>query len=195
MSGFDFSTLRRRTASWIVAGLGASVAALLSLAMAVMAASRPEPVPLAQAGEPVDTGRWSVEALDATFRPADPDAASFTERQDALVVRFRFTNLSAASSNSFLNVASLDVPGLDRPTYLLARDRAMVFDLHPDMPEEVLAQWAWPAGKPVPESLRLVFEGQLHKRRDNLYGAPGWFPAGPVAMLDLPVARPEAAAP
>lgn len=189
MSGF--STLRQRTASWIIAGLGASVAVLLSLAMAVTAASRPAPVPVVRTGEEIVTGRWRVEALDAAFKPADPNAVGFTERQDALVVRFRFTNLSVASSNAYGNVVSPDLPGLERPTYLLARDRAMVFDLHPDMPEEVLAVWAWPAGKLVPESLRLVFEGELHKRRDNLYGAPGWFPAGPVAMLDLPVARAE----
>lgn len=192
MSGFGLSNLKRHAASWIVAGFGASAAALLSLGLAVMAASRPEPVKTVGPGESVDTGRWRVQAADATFRPAKPDAVSFMDRQDALLVRLRFTNLSAESSNAFSNVASLG-EGLENPTYLLGRDRSMVFDLHPDMPEDVVAIWKWPEGKAVPERLQLILEGQLHKRRDNLYGAPGWFPAGPAAVVELPVSRPEGA--
>jgi hypothetical protein len=187
MSGF--SALKRRTVSWIVAGLGASVAAGLSLGLAVMAASQPAPLKIVGAGEEVDTGRWRVAATGAGFKPADPKAAGYLDRQNLLFVRLRFTNLSAASSNAYVSVASLDLPadGLEAPTYLLARDGAMVFDLHPDMPEDVVAAWKWPEGRAVPQTLRVTFAGQLHKRRDNLYGAPGWFPADPAAAVDLPV--------
>lgn len=184
------ATLRQRARTRLVAGFGGILALALSLGMAIMAAARPVPLALAQPDEDIDTGRWRVNVAGARFMPGKPDAAGFLDRQDSLVVEMRLTNLSQRSSNSFGNVVKPEpaVDGLEAPTYLLARDRSMSFDLHPGMPEYVLAVWKWPEGKPAPRKLRLLLEGERYKPRDNLYGAPGWFPAEPMAAVDLPVA-------
>lgn len=59
--------------------------------------------------------------------------------------------------------------------------------LQPDMPERMIAAWEWPAAVPVPPQLRLKVASQIHKRRDNLYGAPGWFDREPAAVVTLAV--------
>ena len=50
-----------------------------------------------------------------------------------------------------------------------------------------IAAWEWPPAVPVPQQLRLKVTSQIHKRRDNLYGAPGWFDRDPVAVVTLAV--------
>ena len=63
----------------------------------------------------------------------------------------------------------------------------MAGGLQPDMPERMIAAWEWPPAVPVPQQLRLKVTSQIHKRRDNLYGAPGWFDRDPVAFVTLAV--------
>ena len=109
--------------------------------------------------------------------------------QERLSVEMEITNLSAMSSNSYGHVLKLvdAPPGLATPTYLIARDNAVAYDLHPNMPERVVALWTWPKETPPPQTVQFTFTSQIHKRRDNLYGAPGWFDRPPVARISLPV--------
>jgi hypothetical protein len=51
----------------------------------------------------------------------------------------------------------------------------------------MIAAWEWPQAVPVPQQLRLKVTSQIHKRRDNLYGAPGWFDREPAAVVTLGV--------
>ena len=58
----------------------------------------------------------------------------------------------------------------------------------------MIAAWEWPAAQPLPRELRLKIGSQIHKRRDNLYGAPGWFDRDPIAVVVLPVSAGPAGA-
>ena len=79
------------------------------------------------------------------------------------------------------------VAGLQPPAFYLGRDKSVAGGLQPDMPERMIAVWEWPAAVPVPEQLRLKVTTQIHKQRDNLYGAPGWFDRHPAAFVTLAV--------
>lgn len=149
----------------------------MSFAMALYDAAQPKELRLVQTGEPVDTGRWKVAVFDSRFD------------QGRLSVELEITNLSSMSSNSYGHVLKLvdAPPDLATPSYLLARDNAVAYDLHPNMPERLIAQWQWPKEAPPPQTMQFTFTSQIHKRRDNLYGAPGWFDRPPVARISLPV--------
>jgi hypothetical protein len=145
--------------------------------MALYDAAQPKELPVVRIGEPVDTGRWKVTVLGSQF-----DA-------ERLSVEMEIANLSAMTSNSYSHVLTLvdAPPGLATPSYLLIRDKAVAYDLHPNMPERLIAQWQWPKAAPPPQNVQFTFTSQIHKRRDNLYGAPGWFDRPPVAKISLPV--------
>lgn len=134
-------------------------------------------MPALQIGEPVDTGRWKIAVLSSQFD------------KERLSVEMEITNQSAMTSNSYMQVLTLvdAPPGLAAPTFLLTRDNAVAFGLHPNMAERVIAQWQWPKASPPPQTVDFTFMSQIHKRRDNLYGAPGWFDRPPVAKINLPV--------
>lgn len=170
----------------MVAGVGAGAAALLSLSSALYEAAHPEKLPVAAAGDPVDNGRFMVALLDAKFGKA---ADALPEKPAQLVVEMEFTNRSAETSNAFMQVINLVNPPADlqTPSFYLARDNAIVFSLHPNMPERIIAKWDWPKDAAPPQSVEFKIAGQFHKRRDNLYGAPGWFDKPPVAKVVLPV--------
>jgi hypothetical protein len=182
----------RRGATLVSAGLGAGLAAALSLGYATYSLSRPPDVPEVSPGDIVESGRWRVTVLDARFAPANPDAAFHLERRDTVQVAMQLTNLSQETSNSYYRLVKLDpLPaGLDEAVFLLRRDRSHAGSLHPDMQEFVTAYYALAPGAAPPASLDLVVTGEFYKPRDNLYGAPGWFPADPAARLTLPVKEP-----
>lgn len=185
MERVTFASLRKRAVALVIAGLGAAVAGLVSLSLALYEAANPKPLPQVAAGEPIDTGRWTVVLGAATFHEAEAGGPA----RNKLAIDVEVTNRSASTSNSFVNLLAIEQPpdGLDTPSFYLARDRTIASGLHPDMPERLVAMWDWPEGTPPPQSLRLDVAGQIHKRRDNLYGAPGWFDRPPVAAVTLPV--------
>ncbi len=185
MERVTFASLRKRAIAFAVAGLGAGAAAMLSFATALYEAANPQKTPEVAAGETIDTGRWDVTFRQARF--AEGEGAGSKRR---LGVEMDLTNLSAATSNSFMNLLAVEgAPSeLKAPIFYLQRDQAIAADLHPDMTERVVAIWDWPEGLARPETLKLVVASQFHKRRDNLYGAPGWFDQAPAATVSLPVA-------
>jgi hypothetical protein len=106
-----------------------------------------------------------------------------------VMVEFDLDNRSASTSNAFLRLFTLEppVPNLPPPAFYLARDKSVAGGLQPDMPERMIAAWEWPQAVPVPQQLSLKVTSQIHKRRDNLYGAPGWFDRDPAAVVTLAV--------
>lgn len=188
------STLRQRLIAIIVAGIGGAVATAVSFGMAVYEAALPEAVPVSAAGEPIDTGRWIVTVREAKIGPIPPTGTKPLEPKTFVTVAFDLDNRSASTSNVFSKLLAIDppVPGLQDPTVYLTRDRWIAGGIHPDMPERLIAAWEWPASAPPPSELRLLVGSQICKRRDNLYGASGWFDRDPVAAVELPVAQPPA---
>ena len=191
MAGERLSGLRRRLLAVLAAGIGGVAASAASFAMAVYEAAHPEPLRVAEVGEPVDTGRWIITLHAARIDTEPPTGVEPPEPKTFLAVEFELENRAAASSHASTNLLSIDppVPGLPDPMVYLARDRAIAGPVHPGMPERLVASWEWPAALPPPGELRLLVGSQIYKRRDNLYGASGWFDRDPVATIVLPVAE------
>jgi hypothetical protein len=183
------STLRHRLFAFLVAGIGGTAAAAASFAMMVYEAANPNAIPTIAAGEPIDTGRWIITFHGARISPVPPTGTTPPESKNFLMVEFDLDNRSAATSNVFSTVFAIDPPIADLPVpaFYLARDKWIASGVHPGMPEGMIAAWEWPATRPLPRNLRLVVGSQIYKRRDNLYGASGWFDRDPVAVLNLPV--------
>ncbi|WP_162918320.1 hypothetical protein [Taklimakanibacter deserti] len=183
----DFISYRKRAATFVVAGLGAGAAAVASFSAALYHAAHPDQLPVVAAGEALDTGRFTVTLLDAKFGKEGNSSSS--TKGARLAVEMELTNRSAATSNAYMRLLTItNAPTtLDPPSFYLARDNAILFDLHPNMPERVIATWYWPAQAAPPKSVEFSVASQIHKRRDNLYGAPGWFDRPPVAKVVLPV--------
>lgn len=190
------STLRQRLFAVLVAGIGGAAASAVSFAMAVYEAANPEPLRVVAAGEPVDTGRWVVAVRTARVGPVPPSGVEPPEPKTFVMVEFDLDNRSAASSYASTNLFTVDPPvsDLPEPTVYLARDGWIASPLNPDMPERLIAAWEWPRTQPPPRALRLLIGSQIYKRRDNLYGASGWFDRDPVAAVELPVSQDAAEA-
>jgi hypothetical protein len=182
----------RRTAARIMAGLGVGTAALLSLAYASYMQAQPPEIVEAKPGQVVETGRWRIAISGARAVAANPDAVSRLEQSDNLQVDMQVTNLSRESSSAFARAAQLDPrpEGSEDPLFKLARDGAIAGNLHPGMPEHVTAYWPVSDVAQI-QSVRFVVQGEIYKACDNLYCAPGWFPAGPVGTVTLSVTKGE----
>ena len=190
MERVTFASLRKRAVTLAITGLGAALAGVVTLSFALYEAANPEKLPGIAAGQPIDTGRWTVVLGDATFHKAAADGPT----KNKLALDIELTNRSATTSNSFANLFTIEQPpaGLGQPSFYLWRDKAIAFGLQPNMPERVVAIWEWPQTAPPPTEVRVEVASQIYKRRDNLYGAPGWFDRPPVAFVDLPVSTGEA---
>jgi hypothetical protein len=182
-------TWHRRLFAFVVASVGAAAAAAISLAMTVYDAANPKPVPIAAPGQPIDTGRWTITFLDARAGSIPPTGITPSTLKKLVMVEFDLDNRSASTSNVFSRLFTIEPPvaNLPPPAFYLARDKSVAGGLQPDMPERMIAVWEWPPAMPVPQQLRLKVTSQIHKRRDNLYGAPGWFDRDPVAVVTLAV--------
>ncbi|MEO9339780.1 hypothetical protein ABFT80_20350 [Mesorhizobium sp. SB112] len=185
------TTLRQRFFALAIAGIGATAALALSFVMAVYEAANPETVPVIAAGEPIDTGRWIVTVHGARAGNTLPTGIATREPKTFITVEFDLNNQSAATSNVFPKFLSIDppIPDSGNPTVYLARDGSIGSGLNPDMPERMIAAWEWPSDLDPPRELRFLVGGQLYKRRDNLYGASGWFDRDPVAAVEIVVSR------
>lgn len=185
------STLRQRLIAILVTGVGATVAAAISFAVAVYEAAHPLAVPVVPAGEPIDTGRWNITFQAAHSGPVPPTGVEPSEPKKFVLVEFDATNLSAATGFVSPTLFTVDppVPNLPAPVFYLARDKWIAGGLNPSMPERMVAAWEWPQALALPETLRLTVGSQIYKRRDNLYGASSWFDRDPIAVVELPVSR------
>ena len=182
-------TWRRRLFAFVVASVGAAAAAAISFAITVYDAAHPKPVPVAAPGQPIDTGRWTITFREARSGSIPPTGVKPLLSKKLVMVEFDLDNRSASTSNVFSRLFTIEppVPNLPQPAFYLARDKSVAGGLQPDMPERMIAAWEWPPAVPVPQQLRLKVTSQIHKRRDNLYGAPGWFDRAPAAFVTLAV--------
>ena len=189
MSAEQRLTWRRRLFAFVVASVGAAAATAISFAMTVYEAAHPKPVPIAAPGQSIDTGRWTITFRDARTGSIPPTGVKPSTPKKLVMVEFDLDNRSATTSNVYSRVFTIEppIPNLAQPSFYLARDKSVAGGLQPDMPERMIAVWEWPAAVPVPEQLRLKVTSQIHKQRDNLYGAPGWFDRDPAAFVTLSV--------
>jgi hypothetical protein len=182
-------TLRRRLLALLIAGVGSMAATAISFGMTVYEAAHPKPVPSSAPGQSIDTGRWIVTLREAHMGARLPTGSKPFNAKRVLTVTFDLDNRSAYASNAYAGLMVLDppIPDLPRPSFYLGRDKWVAGSIQPDMPERLIAAWDWPQAAPEPQELRLKIISQIYKRRDNLYGAPGWFDRDPVAIVTLPV--------
>lgn len=197
MSVAPRSTVRQRLFAFLVAGLGGTAAAAVSFAMTVYETANPEVIPSVAVGEPVDTGRWIVTFREARTGTVPPTGVEPYEPKQFVMVEFDAENRSAASAYASSRLFAFDPPmeNLPEPTFYLARDKWIASPINPGMQERLIVAWEWPEALPLPQALRLRVNSQIYKRRDNLYGASGWFDRDPVAVVELPVTAGESEAP
>jgi len=179
---------RRGRLRKLIAGAGGLVAAGLSLGYSMYERRESELVPVVEARETINAGRWQVSLESASIIALMPNGLKVTPGKRAIALEMRLENASAESSNIYGDLIKVDnIKDAPRPTFFLDRDRDLLGDLQPVMPETITAVWELPANAPVPSSLDLSVQGEAFRPRDNLYAAPGWFPKGPVAKVVLPL--------
>lgn len=190
--------IRKMGRAWVTkvtAGVGGLAAAMLSLGASLYQQRQADIIPQVEIATPVEAGRWTVSVLHSSIGTTLPNGSPVSAGKKALAVDMILENISAESSNLYGDLIAL--PGiidLPKPEFYLTRDHAILWDLQPLMPEAVTAVWEVPATLELPKTLQLRIEGALFKPRDNLYAAPGWFPAGSVAQMNLPITNAPAGA-
>lgn len=185
------TTIRQRLYALLIAGLGGLAASAISFSMTLYEAAHPPKVPVVQAGQQIDTGRWFVTLLTARVGTVPPTGVPPSQPVQLLMVDLDVVNRSATPNNVLYRVVTLSAPAqkLPMPTVYLDRDKYLAGYFNPNMPERATMAWEWPAGVPVPDKVTITVSGQIYKRRDNLYGASGWYDRDPVATVDLPVEK------
>ena len=184
----------RTFATKIVAGIGGLLAAFLSFTWSIYQSRTDGEVPRVYPGKVIDAGRWNVTVTSASLAEQMPDGSHISPGKKALVVDLTLENRSAESSNIYRDVLRIEnIADAAKPQFYLMRDRALLWDVQPMMPEQVKAVWQVPQEQALPPQVKLAVVGALFKPRDNLYAAPGWFPTRPVAVVDLPLPPASAA--
>lgn len=172
----------------LLAGAGGLVAAALSLGYSLYEARNGGEIMTVSPETVVNAGRWNVTLHSGSIAMQTPDGLKLQDGGKALVVDLTLENLSAESSNLYAEALKLDnIASPPRPYFYLTRDKALLGDLQPMMPENVKAVWQMPADQPLPEALIVSIVGSRYKPKDNLYAAPGWFDPAEVAKATLPL--------
>ncbi|WP_155947838.1 hypothetical protein [Rhizobium sp. 2MFCol3.1] len=191
MGGLKLAMNPKTGKTWmtkLLAGAGGLLAASISLGYSLYERRQADVVPQVEVASPVEAGRWKVSIFGSALAKEMPNGAKISPGKKAVVVSMMLENLSAQSSNLYGSlIKPTNLPDTSKPQYYLMRDRAILWDLQPRMPEAVTAGWEVPENVVLPDVLRLQIEGEFFKPRDNLYSAPGWFPSGTVAELALPL--------
>ena len=184
----------RAFATKILAEIGGLLAAFLSFTWSIYQSRTDGEVPRVDPGKVIDAGRWNVTVASASLAEHLPDGSHVSPGKKALVVDLTLENRSAESSNIYRDVLKIEnIADAAKPQFYLMRDRALLWDVQPMMPEQVKAVWEMPQEQALPPQVKLAVVGALFKPRDNLYAAPGWFPTRPVAIVDLPLSPASAA--
>lgn len=186
----DTKTARKSWRTKLLAAVGGVSAALLSLGYSVSQQKVATAVPQVDVGTPISAGRWTLSVLKAQVTSELPNGLAVSPDKRALVVEMSLENISSESSNLYGDLLVLsDIPDLPKPDFYLLRDRSILWDLQPRMPETVAAVWEVPVDLRLPETLTVHVQGAAFKPRDNLYAAPGWFPTGNVAEVVFPLSE------
>jgi len=178
----------------LLAGIGGLLAAAISLGYSLYEKRQAEIIPQVAIATPVDAGRWKVSLNGGVTGGEMPNGSHITPGKQAIAIDMVLENLSVESANSYRHLIKLqNIPDAPMPQFYLMRDKDILWDMQPMMPEVVKAVWQVPADLSLPKELRVMVEGETFKPRDNLYAAPGWFPSGSVAQVALPLAPAPAA--
>ncbi len=183
-----------RFQSWrtrATAGVGGVAALLTSWGIGLFEARTQPAPPGLTAGQPVAAGEWRLRLEGAEAGTVMPDGRPAYGRE-VLLLTAEVLNRTARTSNSYAQAVKLATPvaGADaQPAAYLTRDRAMLAQLHPGLPERVVFAWTFPRGTKLPERMRFAIVGRDFKPRDNLYAAAGWFNPHTIGTIELPVTR------
>lgn len=173
----------------IIAGIGGFLAGALSLGLSIYETRTGAEVVQVPVGASVRTGQWNVTLHSAGIAAETPDGRHVSDGKKALTIDLTLENLTAESSNLYGKTLKLEnIANAPAPQFYLARDRDLLWDLQPMMPETVKAVWELPAAQTLPKALKVTIVGTTYKPKDNLYAAPGWFNPTDVARVDLPLA-------
>ncbi|MBN9044171.1 MAG: hypothetical protein J0H18_00720 [Rhizobiales bacterium] len=173
----------------VIAGIGGLLAAALSLGLSIYETRTAAEVKEIAADATVNAGQWDVTVHSGRLAAETPDGRAVRAGDKALTVDLTLDNLTAESSNLYRETLKLEnVSGAPAPQFYLLRDRDLLSDLQPMMPEKIAAVWVLPASQPLPEVLKVAIVGTTYKAQDNLYAASGWFNPQTVARVELPLA-------
>jgi len=183
---------RKAFTAKLLAGIGGFAAAALSIGLSLYEARTAGEVVSVSPGASVDSGQWSVTLYSAKMASEMPDGSRIPEGRKAVIVEAALENLTAESSNLYRKTVRPDFAEVPEPQFYLTRDRTVLWDLQPLMPEKIEIAWQVPASQQLPEKLSFAIAGTIYKAKDNLYAAPGWFPSSDVAKVELPLLKSEA---
>lgn len=184
---------RKAFTAKLIAGIGGFAAAALSLGLSLYQARTAGEIATVAPGTSVDSGQWNVTLYSARVSSEMPDGSRIPDGKKALVVEAALENITEESSNLYRRTIRPDLADAPEPQFYLMRDRGTLWDLQPLMPEKIAVVWQVPASQKLPDRLSLTIAGTTYKAKDNLYAAPGWFPARDVAKVELPLSQQGAA--
>lgn len=174
----------------VLAGIGGFIAAAISLGYSLYEKRQADIIPQVAAAAPIEAGRWKVSLNAGAIGSEMPNGSRVSPGKQAIVIDMTLENLSAESSNIYRDLVRLQgIPNPPMPQYYLVRDKDVLWDMQPMMPEAVKAVWQVPADLELPDVLKIKVDRAQFKPRDNLYAAPGWFSSGSVAQVALPLAK------
>jgi len=183
--------LKTRTVVWLTTGIGGFLAAGVAGLIAVAGTLPKQELPRFVPGAPIEAGQWRIVPVAASVGQATPDGRPAKPERKVLTLVVDMTNRTGSSRNDYTDPFRLD-PALakaaGRPLGYLERDRAILFSLHPDLPERVAIAWELPADTPVPDTLPVTIYAEVYKAQNSLQGDSGWYSPHPIGVLSLPVA-------
>jgi hypothetical protein len=180
--------------------LSRGLAALALLAIAVsgllggFAKAPPDSPRMLQIGEDLDVGPLRIRPLRAWIGPQCPLDYSVGQPNSCLSFEAEVTNITNSSRTSLSSAVRLLQPVLASnvfPTTELVRDRWVLGNLHPHLPERVVMSWKLPPQTEAPSRITLSLWRTRFKKRDNLQGGEGWFNPQEAARIELPLTEPD----
>ncbi len=99
---------RRGRLRKLIAGAGGLVAAGLSLGYSMYERRESELVPMVEAKETIDAGRWQVALESASIIALMPNGLKVTPGKRAIALEMRLENASAESSNIYGDLIKVD---------------------------------------------------------------------------------------
>jgi hypothetical protein len=182
--------LRSQAIAWLTAGIGSFAALAVAFALGAFEAMPQQQDPQFTPNETVDAGQWRIKPLGARVTSEKAFGVTPKEGQKAIVFEAEMTNLTARSSKDYYGVfhfpSAIDAQA-EKPMIYLARDMALLPDLHPGMTEKMAYVWLVPANAAPTGAVEFLVTAKVYKPRDNLTGSPGWYNEHTAGTVRFPV--------
>jgi hypothetical protein len=187
---FHVLNLRSQAIAWLTAGIGSFAALAVAIALGAFEAMPQQQDPQFTPNETVDAGQWRIKPLAARITSEKAFGVTPKEGQKAIVFEAEMTNLTARSSKDYYGVfhfpSAIDAQA-EKPMIYLARDMALLPDLHPGMTEKLAYVWLVPANAAPTGAVEFLVTAKAYKPRDNLTGSSGWYNARTAGTVRFPV--------